>query len=408
MKVNGKKVVAKILFVILLFIMCYDGLFNIGIINFFFKHIDEGITLLLLFYVICNYRSALKINKRIIVYWMIIVGIGCISNVFYGYQKIVPIFIDLVIVCPRFLIGYYFVSIYVKKHNINIGNVLQTVSKIITTVLFLLAVHDCIMRPFFEKSEYRYFMYSIKLMFPHVTYLAFSAIILLILLGYKNRKWKNIPYMLMASFLAVVTLRFKAVAFVGIYWAFYIWFIKWNKKRIVGITAVGAIFAVFLAWENIVLTFLDTSRFSPRSIMMKDSIDLMMSHFPIGTGFATFGTYMAQAYYSPLYRSLGYPDMYGMSPDYALFLSDSFWPSIIAQFGIIGTVFFVLIIVELLVRSLKCLKINKYAGFSMIMCLMYLLLTSTAESSFWNPLALLLMMLFGLFEGECNGIKKQN
>ncbi|MCH4281996.1 MAG: hypothetical protein LKF83_02515 [Solobacterium sp.] len=400
MTTSKKKILIDFVFVILLFISCLDSLFPTGCLKFLFKHIDEGLTILFLIYIIYNYKYAIKFHKKIIYYWIAIFVITILSNILYQYQTIKPILVDALIIWPRFIIGYYFVLIYTNKHHFSMIFSLLRIVRIITVILFALALHDCLFSPFFPKSEFRYFMYSIQLMFPHVTYLAFCAAILLIYLGYTNTKKNNIPFMLMASFLMFCTLRSKAIGFVLVYWLAYIWFIILGQKNSIRIIIISIIAAIFAGWDNIKLTFLDTSRFSPRAVLIKDSFNLGIKHFPLGTGFGTFGTYMAQLFYSPLYVKLGYQNLYGMSQNNAMFLSDSFWPALISETGIIGTVLFILIIFEFLKVSIRCLRINRKAGFSMLMCLAYVLLASIAESAFLNPATFLLFMLFALFERE--------
>ena len=120
----------------------------------------------------------------------------------------------------------------------------------------------------------------------------------------------------------------------------------------------------------------------------------MMEHFPFGTGFGSFGSSIAANYYSPIYERLGYQNNYGMSSEYSGFLTDCFWPTIFAQFGFIGLVFLFLIICYFLLISIRKLKINRDAGFAMLMTIVYLLITSVAESSFFNPTAFLFFILF--------------
>lgn len=67
-------------------------------------------------------------------------------------------------------------------------------------------------------------------MFPHATYLASSAAVLLIYLGYNNRNGQNLKYMLMATFFGVATLRGKALGFFAVYWFVYI-IIKYVKSK---------------------------------------------------------------------------------------------------------------------------------------------------------------------------------
>ena len=134
--------------------------------------------------------------------------------------------------------------------------------------------------------------------------------------------------------------------------------------------------------------------------MFKDSLPLALQHFPLGTGFGTFGSTMAAQNYSPLYEQLGYTAYDGMNPMNTAYLSDCFWPEIFAQFGLIGTVLFVGVLVFLMLYSIKTLRKNLLAGFSMLAILVNMLINSTAESSFFNPTSFLLFAVFGLIEAE--------
>ena len=204
--------------------------------------------------------------------------------------------------------------------------------------------------------------------------------------------------MLMASFVGMMTLRGKAIAFFGIYWVLYICVIVFRNRHYLALLIGGGLAAVVVGMEQIILYFFTDSHYSPRSIMMTDSIRLMLQHLPLGTGFATFGSTFAENYYSPLYLTLGYADNYGMGPNDAKFLTDCFWPEIFAQFGVVGTVLFLAVLVLLFMAVLKTLKKRTLAGFGMLMIFIDMLINSTAESSFFNPASFLLFILFGLME----------
>lgn len=402
LKVSKRSITIIPLFILLLFIMCLRNLFSVGILNMICNNIDEMITLLLLLYVILNYKIALLIDNRIIANWILISLISIAGNLIYGYQSFFPAIVDCLIICPRFLIGYYACLIYERKNNVCVINYLGRTVKILTVCLFVISVNDFLFIPIFPRNEFRYFAYSLQLMFPHPTYLAFCGVTLLIILGATNIKNKNICYMAMASFLLFVTLRSKAIGFLIIYWIFYIWFIVLRRNNTWFISGIGMLVVIYSAWEQILLTFLSPNRFSPRFLMIKDGFALMIKHLPFGTGFGTFGSSIARDYYSPLYLQLGYSALRGLSIDDSSFLTDNFWPVIFSQFGFIGTVLFIAITIRLIKKSLSVLRLNRLNGFSMLMILMYLFITSLAEASFFNPCTFLLMMVFASLEGMGN------
>lgn len=399
MKINIRNIGIILLFLVLLFITCLDSLTNIKEIQFFLKHIDELIAIVFTLYVILNYKILLKLKPKLMGLWILFMFIGFISTIINMYQPIVAALIDACLLIQRFIVGYLAVIIYSSKKNINISDILIKSVKIITVILFIIAIHDIIFVPIFEKSNFRYFTYSLQLMFPHPTYLAVTEAIVLIFLGYKNEKNNNYIYMLMATFVGVMTLRGKAIGFFALYWFLYFMIVIFKNKHYLRLFVIGGILCLFLVQNQFEDYFLE-DRYSPRSILLNDSIKLMTTHFPFGTGFGTFGSSIAADYYSPLYILLDYPSNWGMSQSYSAFLSDSFWPTIFAEFGIIGTVVFIVVIFYFLQLSVRQIKQNQLSGIAMLMTLIYCLITSLAESSFFNPATLLMFMLFAIYEKE--------
>ena len=109
---------------------------------------------------------------------------------------------------------------------------------------------------------------------------------------------------------------------------------------------------------------------------------------------------MAADHYSPLYTRLGYENYFGMGPTDSQFLTDCFWPAVVAQYGFIGTIIFVLVIGLFLYWSITKMKTSINSGFAMLMILLYCFITSLAESSFFNPASMLMFMLFAAFEAD--------
>lgn len=397
---NVRKFNIEILFILLLFITCLDSISNNIVLNFLLKHLDEFITMFMLGYISCNYKTVFQKKSLVICITIALYMVGFISSCIYHYQPVVPMLIDAFLLSTRFIIGYLAVIIYTSKRNKNITDGLTGIVKIITLLLFLLVLHDLVLSPFFPKSDFRYFMYGLQLMFPHATYLASSAATLLIYLGYKNKNEEYLKYMLMATFIGITTLRGKALGFFAAYWFIYI-IIKYFKSKNYFFTYfLGIIGTAVIAKDQLTAYFGPLNLYSPRLILFKDGLKLMLNHFPFGTGFASFGSSIATNYYSPLYVKLRYPYNWGMSPSYSAFLSDLFWPTIFSQFGVLGLILFIFIIIYFVKLSIKKMKSNKNAGVAMLMTIVYLLITSVAESSFFNPTALLFFMLFAVYEKE--------
>lgn len=398
-KIKFRQIIMVNIFLMCLFQMALVD-YTHGILNRVVSYTDEILTAIFLLVCIFNLNKLLKDknDRKILTYSIILLLIGTISSMYYQYQSIVPSFIDAIFTTMKFIITYFGVKILYKRRvsekfifiNFNF------ITKICTGILFLLALHDFIFQPFFQKGDYRYFTESIKLFYSHETYLAFSGIILLII-HCINLKWdkSNLLYMYMISLVILLTLRSKAIGFIIIFWGLYFWIFIIKKKRVLYLLILSIISIGFAMKEQIVNYFF-TQGYSPRLIMLSDSIMLALDNFPIGTGFATFGGVMSVKYYSPVYRALGYTSYHGMNEVNSNFLYDGFWPGVISQFGFIGTIAFMGIILSFLKIALLNFKIDKQNGFGLIMILTYLFISSTSETSFFNPMSLLMFGLFGL------------
>ena len=82
---------------------------------------------------------------------------------------------------------------------------------------------------------------------------------------------------------------------------------------------------------------------------------------------------MAKVHYSPLYRQYGFSKIWGMNEDEQQFLNDNFWPMIMGQYGWIGMLLYIAILVLMfkIVNKQLYNKQLKIAGFSIFFLLLY-------------------------------------
>jgi hypothetical protein len=79
-----------------------------------------------------------------------------------------------------------------------------------------------------------------------------------------------------------------------------------------------------------------------RTVLAIGSLDVAVHHFPLGAGFGRFGSQIAATSYSPEYVTRGYPAIWGLGPteQTGRFLTDTEWPAILGETGLIGGVAF--------------------------------------------------------------------
>lgn len=403
-QISITKLNISLVFVLLLFIQCLENLSNNGTVQFVLKHVDEGITLLFIIYLIINGKQLFQAKSFILTIWLFFMIWGVLSSIYSREQSIIPSLVDAIAIVERFMVGYFTLVIFQKKNKIEIGRQLYSCARVISVILFILCINEIFLFPIWPKGEYRYFMNSMSLMFPHVTYLAAASAIILILLGTCSCSWSNLVCMVMITFVGMCTLRSKAIGFFLIYWVLYVIIFILKYKKYKSAMILGGFVGVIAAWGQIWHTFFNESTFSPRKVMLKDSFQLLLDRFPFGTGYGSFGSTIASSNYSGLYTKLGYEEYNGMNPENTSFLTDSFWPEILGQFGFVGTVLFIVVVIYFLKLSFEKMKISINTGFAMLMTMIYLIIASVAESSFFNPTSFLFFIMFAIYEygdGEC-------
>lgn len=105
-------------------------------------------------------------------------------------------------------------------------------------------------------------------------------------------------------------------------------------------------------------------------------------YFPLGSGFATYGSEMAQRYYSKLYDMFGWRDTWGFGPD-SNYLNDNFFASLMGQFGWIGFIVYLYAMVRLffMVNSKFVKKRIKITGISTVLTMLAVMIGSASVKS---------------------------
>ena len=345
-------------------------------------------------------RGKFRINKRdllIILLLLLIFVVGIIANIKYKYQPLKIAFSDVLLVFKFFLVYFLskiimtneFIDKYKKKYLWHI--------KFIIIVLFLLTILNYIFNiwPYTE----RYGIMSNKLFFGHPTSLAAVCIFLMAcLFMYTENIKKEKNFFGVILIMVLSTMRSKAMASAIVIFLITIYINKSNKKISFSKFGILALVGVIVAWNQIEYYYITLADEGAREKLTSTAFKIAKDYFPIGTGFGTYASYFSAVYYSSVYYKYHLSNVYGLSPDKTLFTSDTFWPMILGQFGIIGTISYILIIALLFVNIQKSFENNnKGIYLSKICCLVYLLISSTSESAFVHPMAIPLAFVIGAY-----------
>lgn len=348
-----------------------------------FSYADEAATILLVAWALLS-KQTNKIGVhegRALVCLVLICVFGLIGNVAHGYQgSLFAVAIDL-FTCLKIFISYLAARIVLRGRE-SCLRAFQFVGKaffVAALVGFLFHVTG-IMR--MGTGRVMFGIPCYQFLFSHPTNLAAycAGFIALMFVDTKPSRF----WVLAACILLIASQRIKAVAFafIVIFFLFYGMTKRDDRKPPKLVFLFLGFGTVFLAMDQIQLYFLDS--ISARALLMQVGLDIALKLFPLGSGFATFATNMSGVYYSPLYYKYGLNTVWGLTPTAPSFVSDSFWPAVISEFGILGLLASVILLIELFESiSIDAKQRNvRFAAYGLIP--IYLLILSTADASFFN------------------------
>jgi len=400
-RTSGREWILTLLFYLLLLQNPLEEISSI------FSYIDEGVAflgLLLLGYSVFSggYFRIKKAYAKIALALFIFLLSGMLGNFIYRYQATSAVIKDIYVNFKFFfsiIAGY---ELYRLCGPERCKRVFLTHARISAAVLFALTFTDLVFHVF-ESPGLRYGIRVVKLSFSHPTYLAGAGIFLLAALTFFYEK-KNDLYLMLAAAVTIFTFRGKAIASVGVYFLIYIYILKQQKKfRIWHLLIIGAV-AVTIAWDQFAFYYIDLEGESARSALTQMSFVIAKDYFPIGTGFGTYASNVAAEHYSPVYYMYGLSSIQGLTESRMAFGSDTFWPIIIGQTGVIGTICYVFVLFTLFRRVLAVRSKNLYAYTSGIFMFAYLMISSTSEPTFCNsvsiPFALLIGFIFAIEDNK--------
>ncbi|WP_024867337.1 O-antigen ligase family protein [Butyrivibrio sp. FCS014] len=368
------------------------------------SYIDEAAGLIGGIFLLFNLRSLNeKFKNRFMflasLFFPMFFIVGIISTLAFNYQPFKYWVIDAYTNVKFFLIVFGFYAAKSEFTYDETGSVIVPIAKISTVVLFVLLIIDYFFNIWYV--EIRRFGRAYKLIYFHPTYLAGAVTFLLAIFALYYRR-RVIPYILLDFVLLFATQRAKA--FGGIVVFIILWAIikVFHSKLKVWELLVAGVILVIVGWHRIAPFFIQLRGYAARSLILETGIQIMKDYFPIGTGFGTFSSHVAAEHYSPVYILYGLIDSAQLSlveGRSAYYFDDMFWPIIMGQTGIIGTVLYVLMLGALLIITWNLYKKEANMYFSAMFIWGYLMISSTTEPTFNNSVSIPLAVLLGLIYG---------
>lgn len=393
-----------IIFIITLF-FC-----EICLITYFpmISYFDEIVVLFFLGLLFVKWTKS-RIDKSDLTYLSLILMLvifGLFFNFKYNIQSSKSaIFLDVFSV-----VKYFIFALSVKNcvDDVNKKYIIINLAKLFTLISFLIFIF-AILNLFTEfgmGDTARYGVKSFKFICENAGQFNYCCYFLIVIFtaNYFINKKSLIP-LLISLLLAISTLRSRTFIFVIMYLFLFLYFSKTKKERpwaFVIILLISIPLFIYMSYGQFDNYFNNDE--SARSRLLTTSFKIFANYFPFGTGFGTYGTAAAASYYSQLYYDYHLDVVWGLYPSNPAFASDNYWPSIIAQFGIVG----IALIIFLIYYSFKFFDkkiVNRKEKVCLYFVYIILITSSLVTASFYHYSSIGLLLILSVISSTSRGEK---
>ena len=374
----------------------------------FLTYADEALMCLLLLLTVLRMLRhpvrMLKTERVMIAMILLFLGFGVISTLIDPIQGLFLSAADAM-VCCRFVVFYLAFRVLVDADDTKMFlHAASVCARIAAVVLTLISLHEIFFEDWFHSFDVRFGFHTQQLIFPHPTYLAFAAFTLAVVLMLRMsvrelRCRRDYFYIALLFFITFMTGRSKALGALACAALIWLLFVALKNHSRFFIAVAGAVLAFAVGWNSLSDYYITNDQggaYAIRVMMHRDAFGLANERIPFGTGFGTFGSATAAEHYSPIYYQLGYHGIWGMAPTRTDYLCDTFWPIVIAQTGWVGAAAFAVVVICFLLIAFRAVNRDRYIAWALLSVIIYELISSIAETSFFNPASSVLFVLFAL------------
>ena len=357
-----------------------------------FSYYDEILavsSLLSLFFSMAMRKSRFTREMKIALCLLFaIVVIGLFGNFLSGIVSDTFFILVDILACSKFFIIYFALKSI-------LGNTSYFVSYMAreSKVLLVLMLACLVINQFVDIGmtyEMRYGLKAFQFVFIHPTHMVtLSLACMAFIYSDASNGWKK--YIGIALVLMAMSLRSRWVALALV--IVLIIFVKKGSTRapfvVIGVGSVSA----FLVGQAQMSVYYGSASESARGHLMTTALSVFQNFFPLGAGFASFGSGVTKTIYSPLYYQYGLQNVYGLAPNNPSYLTDTFWPVVLAQFGFLGLIIWLLLLIMLVVDFYRLGIASGMLVLSLTM-IAAILISTTASGSIFSMQMITLLVAF--------------
>lgn len=220
----------------------------------------------------------------------------------------------------------------------------------------------------------------------------------------KKVNFKELAYLCTALILLTLSLS-RGEIFSCLVASLLVYFIYFGSRYIRPITVIG-VFSLFVV--VLVLYSVDIEKWlvelgvlrgaidlAPRAIFMQTALDISANFFPLGAGLGAFGGKAAVDYDSFFFYE--YLISHEWYFNFGYFLTDTFWPKVLAESGSVGTVFYLMAYLAFIRKAMETKSVSSvYSLFALTFILVNSFSAPVLNDAF--SIALVFFLYYGAFE----------
>lgn len=357
--------------VFIFFSFSFEALLLFGNNNFYF---DEILLILSIFIIIAGLIKNFNFYYRYVILFFLLFLIGLISYYISGFQRSLYLLIADYLLVFKFLFYFFGIYIFFRHYGKKIDlSTFHRANKYFMSFLIVVATILILKEKFIDGVD-RPVLFSDYSGYTGA-FLIYSLISFLIYYEFLKIIKINVASTIILIFIIVDLMLLNHSTTLLIAFLIFLFFIlnrlNISKVIIYLMLIVAGIICIVLFSEKITEYFGDSNH--PRYLLYYNSLAIFIRCFPFGCGLSLYGTSIASDPYSPLYIELGFNDRRGMRDGETMFLTDAYYPGIIAEFGFLGLVvlFFLIYKIIKLITAKKTSKFNLYVFFVFLALALY-------------------------------------
>ncbi|WP_086315659.1 hypothetical protein A5821_003163 [Enterococcus sp. 7F3_DIV0205] len=370
------------------------------------SYLDEFIITFFFLYSLISIFMKKSINKtsvHLLLLTLIFITIGLLSFKFNSIGSTSNLLNSAFLSVKFLILVISFMNITVKKSTVNYA---LSVLLVLAFINSLFVIINFIMPDFYHRLFPFVYIDNARILgfggamglFVHPGIAGwFSLLVGSIYLSRYSQKAKKstLVFTIFHFFIALLSLRVKVILSMIALISFYILFVSARKSRMRNVVIGAFPMVIFLVvFQNMIIENLQKYIFnvglygvsvetSARSALLSNSIQIVRDYFPLGVGFSKYGSWFARVNYSEYYYKYGMSSIYGLTPSDPKFATDTYWPAILGETGIMGTVIYIgilLLITKKLIQKFNQNKIEKNYSYFMAVLSLFIFGQAILES----------------------------